>query len=79
MSGPTLTAPQTKKLDGALAPFVDGLSEKDAVNVHRYADKWARWKLGVRATGPHAHGLDVETRTAIQAALVAAYGIKADS
>jgi hypothetical protein len=82
MTRSTLTEAQTKKLASAVAKFNASQSytkasrednEKDAA---RYADKWGRWKLGIRGTGPHSHGFDAKQRNELQAITAAALGIK---
>jgi hypothetical protein len=72
-----LSEEQAAKLARALKPFQRGKDEQAATNVARYADKWGRWQLGVRGSGPHPHGLDEATREAVQKATRRALGIKA--
>lgn len=75
MAGQKLSDAQSKKLAGVLAPF-SSKDEKEQKNLERFADKYLRWKLGVRGTGPHAHGFSSDQRKAITGAINAAFGIK---
>lgn len=73
-----LTPAQIKKIWGV----TDGLAKQfklkgdDLSRLNRFADKYLRYKLGVRGTGPHAHGFNPEQRKAITGAINEAFGIK---
>lgn len=73
-----LTPAQSKKLAGVVSTLATQLKvKKDAMaNLERFADKYARFKLGVRGTGPHAHGFNAAERKAITEAIRTAFGIK---
>jgi len=75
----TLTTAQAKKLSGVVESLTKSLKVKgDQVkNLERYADKYARFKLNIRGTGPHSHGFNATQRKAIMAAVREAFGIKA--
>lgn len=74
MAGQQLSKQQAAKRDTALAPIVKKAKDEDVQkNIGRFGDKWLRYKLGIRGTGPHSHGLAAETRTAIYEALKAAF------
>ena len=76
----TLTPAQVKKLDATVASLQGSLKVKGEDRqkaLVRFADKYARFKLGVRGTGPHSHGFDAEQRKAITEAVRNAFGIKA--
>jgi hypothetical protein len=82
MADSVLTAAETKKLDNVVSKLSGTLKikvsdEKRKANLARYANKWVRFKLGRRGTGPHAHGFDADQRKVITAALADAFGIKA--
>lgn len=79
MAGTTLTAAQSKKLDTVVGKLETSLKIKDEkvkANLRRFADKYARFKLGVRGTGPHSHGFSADQRNKIMEAVREAYGIK---
>lgn len=86
MAGQALTPQQAKKLDGVCTKLVAELKlkqVKDAktgpvTNLGRFADKYLRYKLKVRGTGPHAHGFNKDQRAAITTAIREAFGIKTE-
>jgi hypothetical protein len=74
-----LTPAQSKKLDTVVASLVSTLKVKGEDRqkaLGRFADKYARFKLGVRGTGPHSHGFNTGERKAITEAVRNAFGIK---
>ncbi len=77
MSRSTLTDAQAAKVKKATAGlFLDKKGEQ-AATVYRFADKWARYVLGVRGTSPSSHtGLSIAQRQTIREAVNAALGIK---
>jgi hypothetical protein len=68
-----------KKVDAACAELANRLKLDEAAQkqLARFASKWARWKLGTRGTGPHAHGFDRSQRAAITEALRTVLGLPA--
>lgn len=78
MTARQLTDAETKKLK-QLIGRVQGLpkTEQGRKDVERFADKYLRFKLGVRGTGPHSHGLSDTQRKALREAIHKAFGIKA--
>jgi len=80
MAGTALTPAQQKKLDGVIGALngtlkIKASDESAQKNLSRFADKYLRYKLGVRGTGPHAHGFSKEQRTTITGAVNDAFGI----
>lgn len=81
MAGTKLTEAQSKKLGGVVSGLEKSLKVKASdegtkKNLARFADKYLRFKLGVRGTGPHAHGFNADQRKAITSAINSAFGIK---
>lgn len=79
-NGSTLKPAQAKKVDELVATLTSQLKLKadaDKTNLRRFVDKYARFKLGVRGTGPHSHGFNKEQRQAIMSATREKFGIKA--
>jgi len=74
-----LTPAQSKKLDGVVSGLIGSLKVKGdeaQKNLGRFADKYARFKLGIRGTGPHSHGFNAGQRKAIAEAVREGFGIK---
>lgn len=81
MAESTLTKAETTKLNTVVGKLATSLKikasdEKGRKNLERYANKWVRFKLGRRGTGPHSHGFDTDQRKAITTALAETFGIK---
>jgi hypothetical protein len=76
MTQSTLTEAEAKKLKGIVGR-VQGLpkDEKAKLNTERFADKYLRFKLGRRGTGPHSHGLSTEQRAKLTAAIRKGFGL----
>lgn len=81
MASKTLTPAQSKKAEQVVASLIKSLKlkasdEQGRKNLARYVDKYARFALKVRGTGPHSHGFNAEQRKAIRSAVNEAFGIK---
>lgn len=76
MTQSTLTEAEAKKLKGVVSR-VQGLPKADKAKqlTERFADKYLRFKLGRRGTGPHSHGLNETQRENLKSAIDKAFGI----
>lgn len=77
-----LSPAQEKKAEQVVASLTKSLklgAKDDAgrKNLARFVNKYARFALKLRGTGPHSHGFDATQRKAIRAAVNEAFGIKA--